>query len=111
MTVPSTQFTETPDRTTHKRTGISGTTGSIKRYFFGSDASDGGYFAHVNPVKRRGELILMKSQDIRRNRDNVGERLGFLGRIVHGTNPRVWLKEMRRRLGEKAADFTSAVVG
>jgi hypothetical protein len=30
-------------------------------------------------------------EDIRRNRDNVGERLGFLGRIIHGTNPRAWL--------------------
>src|SRR6516225_1363632 len=25
--------------------------------------------------------------DIRRNRDNATERLGFLGRVVHGTNP------------------------
>jgi hypothetical protein len=48
-------------------------------------------------------------EDIRRNRDNVGERLGFLGRIIHGMNPRAWLKEMRQRLGEKV-DFASAVV-
>ena len=47
-------------------------------------------------------------EDIRRNRDNVGERLGFLGRVVHGTNPRAWLKEMQQRLGEKI-DFASAV--
>ena len=40
-------------------------------------------------------------EDIRRNRDNVGERLGFLGRVIHGTNPRTWLKEMRQRLEEK----------
>jgi hypothetical protein len=39
-------------------------------------------------------------EDIRRNRDNVGERLGFLGRVIHGTSPRGWLKEMRHRLGE-----------
>jgi hypothetical protein len=38
---------------------------------------------------------------IRRNRDNVGEKLGFLGRVIHGTNPRAWLNEIRRRLGEK----------
>jgi hypothetical protein len=49
-------------------------------------------------------------EDIRRNRDNVGERLGFLGRVIHGTNARAWLKEMRQRLGEKM-DFASAVAG
>jgi len=40
-------------------------------------------------------------EDIRRNRDNAGERLAFLGRVVHGTNQRTWLKEMEQRLGEK----------
>ncbi len=39
--------------------------------------------------------------DIRRNRDNVAERLKFSGRVVHGTNPRAWLKEVKQRLGEK----------
>ena len=38
--------------------------------------------------------------DIRKNRGNVAEKLGFLGRIAHGTNPRTWLKELRTRLGE-----------
>jgi hypothetical protein len=38
--------------------------------------------------------------DIRRNRNNAAERLGFLGRVIHGTNPRVWLQEIRQRLGE-----------
>ena len=47
-------------------------------------------------------------EDIRRNRDNVGERLAFLGRVIHGANPRAWLKEMRERLGEKI-DFVLAV--
>jgi hypothetical protein len=48
-------------------------------------------------------------EDIRRNRDNVGERLGFLRRIIHGMNPRAWLKEMRQRLGERV-NLASAVV-
>ncbi len=39
--------------------------------------------------------------DIRRNRDNVAERLKFLGRVIHGTNPSAWLKELRQRIGEK----------
>jgi hypothetical protein len=44
--------------------------------------------------------------DIRRNRDNAAERLGFLGRVIHGTNPRAWLKEVRQRLGE-GIDFAA----
>jgi hypothetical protein len=46
--------------------------------------------------------------DIRRNRDNVAERLRFLGRAVHGTNPRVWLKEVKQRLGE-GIDIEAAI--
>jgi hypothetical protein len=47
-------------------------------------------------------------EDIRRNRNNAAERLGFLGRVVHGTNPRSWLKEVRPRIGE-TIDFTAAI--
>ena len=32
--------------------------------------------------------------NIRGNYDNTGERLGFLKRVIHGVNPRVWLKEV-----------------
>jgi hypothetical protein len=39
-------------------------------------------------------------EDIRHNRANVAERLGFLGRLIHGLNPRAWLKELKTRLGE-----------
>jgi hypothetical protein len=46
--------------------------------------------------------------DIRRNRDSTAERLGFLGRVIHGSNPKAWLKEVRQRVGEKV-DFTSAL--
>jgi hypothetical protein len=46
--------------------------------------------------------------DIRRNRDNAAERLGFLGRVIHGINPRAWLKEVRQRVGE-GIDFAAAV--
>jgi hypothetical protein len=37
----------------------------------------------------------MKS-DIRQNHENVAERLGFLGRVVHGPNPQLWLKNIRQ---------------
>ncbi|PYT30015.1 MAG: hypothetical protein DMG58_15295, partial [Acidobacteria bacterium] len=46
----------------------------------------------------------VRKEDIRRNRENVAAQLGFLGRIVHGVNPRVWLKELRARLGELVHD-------
>jgi len=39
-------------------------------------------------------------QDIRLNRDNIAESLGFLGRVVHGKNKAEWLKELRIRSGE-----------
>ncbi len=42
----------------------------------------------------------VSKEDIRRNRENVAARLGFLGRIVHGINPRAWAKELHARLGE-----------
>jgi hypothetical protein len=44
---------------------------------------------------------------IRQNRANVSERLGFLGRVVHGSNPRIWLRTLTARLGE-AADYAEA---
>jgi hypothetical protein len=69
-------------------------------------------YVFAKPGSMDNFLVLytkMTKEDIRRNRDNVGERLGFLGRVVHGTNPRAWLKEMRQRLGEKV-DLGSAVV-
>ena len=47
--------------------------------------------------------------DIRQNRNNAAELLCFLGRVIHGTNPRVWLKELRQRIGEKI-DFAPATV-
>jgi len=40
--------------------------------------------------------------DIRHNRDNIAERLRFQGRVVHGSNAKAWLKELRQRIGEKA---------
>jgi len=46
-------------------------------------------------------------EDIRRNQDNVGERLGFLRRVIHGANPKAWMKEIRQLLGGKI-DFASA---
>lgn len=50
----------------------------------------------------------VSKEDIRRNRENAAERLGFLGRVIHGANPRLWLKEIRQRVGE-AMDSAAAI--
>jgi hypothetical protein len=40
--------------------------------------------------------------DIRKNRDGIAERLRFLNRVMHGANPRTWLRELKDRIGEPA---------
>jgi hypothetical protein len=52
--------------------------------------------------------IRTSKEDIHLNRNNVAERLGFLGRIVHGVNSRAWLKELNARTGEPM-DHSAAV--
>lgn len=47
-----------------------------------------------------GLYIRTPKQDIRANRNNIAERLGFLGRVGHGTRPEMWLNEFRIVLGE-----------
>lgn len=39
-------------------------------------------------------------EEILQNRGNIAERLGFLGRLIHGRNPQTWLKEVRTHIGE-----------
>lgn len=39
-------------------------------------------------------------EDIRINRGNIAERLGFIRRVVHGGNSRSWMREVRAALGE-----------
>ena len=70
-----------------------------------------GHASYVFAKPRSMESFLtlytkITKDDIRRNRDNTAERLGFLGRVIHGSNPRAWLKEVGQRIGEKV-DFTS----
>jgi hypothetical protein len=60
-------------------------------YLFAKPTSMGAFLALYARVSK---------EDIRRNRENVAARLGFLGRIVHGVNPRIWAKELRAHLGE-----------
>jgi len=41
--------------------------------------------------------IRVTKEDIRQNRGNAAEKLGFLGRVVHGVSSRVWAKELNNR--------------
>jgi len=49
-----------------------------------------------------GCLVERFRDDIRKNRANIAEQLGFIGRVTHGSNPRTWLRELRSRIGEPA---------
>jgi curved DNA-binding protein CbpA len=46
--------------------------------------------------------VATTKEAIRQNRANVAEKLGFLCRVVHGSNPRIWLRSLKARLGEAA---------
>ncbi len=46
--------------------------------------------------------------EIRQNRGNAAEQLGFLGRVMHGRNPRTWLRALRAKIGEPV-DYSLAV--
>ena len=50
---------------------------------------------------------MVTREDILQNRSNVAEKLGFLGRIIHGLKPQAWLKELKVRLGE-VVDYVEA---
>jgi curved DNA-binding protein CbpA len=67
-------------------------------------------YLFAQPASMEAFLALytrVTKDDIRTNRDNVAERLGFLGRIVHGANPRAWNHQLRSKLGEPV-DYAAA---
>ena len=46
--------------------------------------------------------------DIRKNRGNVAQQLGFIARVMHGSNPRRWERNLRARIGE-AVDYSLSI--
>ena len=52
--------------------------------------------------------MLELSRTIFENRTNAAERLGFLGRVMHGRNPKTWLKDLRAKIVE-VVDYSLAV--
>ena len=67
-------------------------------YLFSKPASMTEFLALYAMVTREGIL---------QNHGNVAEKLGFLGRIIHGLRPPAWLKELKVRLGE-VVDYADA---
>lgn len=64
-----------------------------------------GHATYIFTKPRSMEFFLagytqVTKEDIRQNRHNAAERLGFLGRILHGVNPRAWVEELNTRIGE-----------
>ena len=60
-------------------------------YFFSKPASMSEFLAIYSKTGR---------EDILRNRGNVAESLGFVGRLIHGHRSDTWLKELKERLDE-----------
>jgi hypothetical protein len=58
-------------------------------------------------VEFLGLYTMITRADILQNRVNVAEKLGSLGRIIHGLKPQAWLKELKVRLGE-VVDYAEA---
>ena len=54
------------------------------------------------------EYARTPKDDIRRNRANAADRLGFIGRVMHGRNPRSWVRDLRTKIGEPV-DYALAV--
>jgi hypothetical protein len=60
----------------------------------------------VRDLVRRYATI--SKDDIRKNRGNAAHQLGFIGRVMHGRNPRSWLRAVRSRVGEPV-DYSMAI--
>jgi hypothetical protein len=46
------------------------------------------------------EYATTPKDEIRRNRASAAERLGFIGRVMHGRTSRGWLRDLRQKIGE-----------
>ena len=58
-------------------------------------------FAKPNDLREFiGRYAQITRDDIRKNRGNVAGQLGFIGRVMHGSNRRNWTRGLRSRIGE-----------
>jgi hypothetical protein len=70
-------------------------------YVFSKPRSITSFLVHYTRISK---------DDIRRNRENAAERLGFLSRVIHGNNPKHWMSDIRRHIGE-STDYLAAAAG
>jgi hypothetical protein len=54
------------------------------------------------------EYATTPKDEIRRNRASAAERLGFIGRVMHGRTSRGWLRDLRQKIGEPV-DYSLSV--
>jgi hypothetical protein len=54
------------------------------------------------------EYATTPKDDIRRNRASAAERLGFIGRVMHGRTSRGWLRDLRQKIGDPV-DYSLSV--
>jgi hypothetical protein len=46
------------------------------------------------------EYSRVAKEDVRHNRGNIADRLGFIGRVMHGRNTRAWVRDLLAKIGE-----------
>ena len=64
-------------------------------------------FARPADVRAFVRLYSKVTRDeIRKNRGNTADQLGFIGRIMHGNNPHSWLRELHTRIG-RCRDYSA----
>src|SRR5437667_10417194 len=88
------------------RAAVSGAFVDLTLDEFPGQMSQLGHATYVFTKPRNMDSFLIlytktAKSDIRKNHDNIAERLGFLTRVVHGANLRAWLREVRQRVGDE----------
>jgi hypothetical protein len=62
-------------------------------------------YIFTKPRSMEGFLAMytkITKEQIRHNRDNAAAKLSFLGRIIHGADPKAWFSDLKRLVGESA---------
>ena len=66
-------------------------------------------FAKTSDVREFVNKYAATSRDdIRKNRGNVAQQLGFIARVMHGSIPRTWSRDLRARIGE-SVDYSLSI--
>jgi hypothetical protein len=70
-------------------------------------------YLFCKPASMRDFLALYRNVtkgDIRHNRGNLAEQLGFVSRLIHGRSHGAWVRELKTALGE-VVDYAEAFEG